>query len=57
MQFGEDYGNPPTEQMAIAVMATIPVFVLFFFLQRLVKKGFGLSGLKGSDQLSPVQDS
>jgi multiple sugar transport system permease protein len=46
VQFGEDYGNPPTEQMAIAVLATIPVFVLFWVLQRLVNKGFGLSGLK-----------
>jgi multiple sugar transport system permease protein len=46
VQFGEDYGNPPTEQMAIAVLATIPVFVLFWILQRSVNKGFGLSGLK-----------
>lgn len=46
VQFGEDYGNPPTEQMAIAVLATIPVFALFWVLQRLVNKGFGLSGLK-----------
>ena len=46
VQFGEDYGNPPTEQMAIAVLATIPVFVLFWVLQRSVNKGFGLSGLK-----------
>jgi multiple sugar transport system permease protein len=48
VRFGEDYGNPPTEQMAIAVLATIPVFVLFMLLQRFVfKAGFGLSGLKG----------
>lgn len=47
VRFGEDYGNPPTEQMAIAVLATIPVFVLFLLLQRFVKTGFGLSGLKG----------
>ena len=46
VQFGEDYGNPPTEQMAIAVLATIPVFVLFWVLQRLINKGFGLSGLR-----------
>ncbi len=46
VQFGEDYGNPPTEQMAIAVLATIPVFLLFAVLQRLVNRGFGLSGLK-----------
>ena len=46
VQFGEDYGNPPTEQMAIAVLATIPVFLLFWILQRSVNKGFGLSGLK-----------
>ena len=46
-QFGEDYGNPPTEQMAIAVLATIPVFLLFLLLQRGMRRGFGLSGLKG----------
>lgn len=46
VQYGEDYGNPPTEQMAIAVLATIPVFVLFAVLQRSVNRGFGLSGLK-----------
>jgi multiple sugar transport system permease protein len=46
VQFSEDYGNPPTEQMAIAVLATIPVFALFWLLQRLVNKGFGLTGLK-----------
>ncbi len=47
VQFGEDYGNPPTEQMAIAVLATIPVFLLFALLQRGLRRGFGLSGLKG----------
>ena len=46
VQFGEDYGNPPTEQMAIAVLATIPTFLLFALLQRWVNRGFGLSGLK-----------
>lgn len=46
VQFGEDYGNPPTEQMVIAVLATLPVFLLFAILQRSVNKGFGLSGLK-----------
>ena len=46
VQFGDDYGNPPTEQMAIAVLATIPVFVLFAVLQRAFNRGFGLSGLK-----------
>ncbi|MBM3564489.1 MAG: carbohydrate ABC transporter permease [Alphaproteobacteria bacterium] len=46
IQFGEDYGNPPTEQMAIAVLATLPVFLLFALLQRWVNRGFGLSGLK-----------
>ena len=29
VQFGEEYGNPATEQMAIAVLATLPVFLLF----------------------------
>jgi multiple sugar transport system permease protein len=47
VRFGEDYGNPPTEQMAIAVLATIPVFLLFLLLQRTLRSGFGLSGLKG----------
>jgi multiple sugar transport system permease protein len=46
VQFGEDYGNPPTEQMVIAVLATLPVFLLFAILQRWVNRGFGLSGLK-----------
>ncbi len=46
VQFGQDYGNPPTEQMAVAVMATIPVFLLFIVLQRAIQRGFGLSGLK-----------
>jgi multiple sugar transport system permease protein len=46
VQFGEDHGNPPTEQMAIAVLATIPTFLLFVLLQRWVNRGFGLSGLK-----------
>lgn len=47
VRFGEDYGNPPTEQMAIAVLATVPVFLLFLVLQRALRSGFGLSGLKG----------
>ena len=46
VRFGENYSNPPTEQMAIAVLATIPTFLLFAVLQRLVNRGFGLSGLK-----------
>ena len=46
MRFGDDYGNPPTEQMAIAVLATLPTFILFIALQKLVNRGFGLSGLK-----------
>lgn len=46
VQFAEDYGNPPTEQMAIAVLATIPVFLIFAVLQRAMNRGFGLSGLK-----------
>lgn len=44
--FNEDYGTPPTEQMAIAVLATIPIFLLFVVLQRWIKQGFGVSGLK-----------
>lgn len=46
VRFGDDYGNPPTEQMAIAVLATIPTFLLFWILQRWVNRGFGVSGLK-----------
>ncbi len=44
--FNEDYGTPPTEQMAIAVLATMPIFCLFILLQRWINRGFGLSGLK-----------
>ena len=47
VRFGDDYGNPPTEQMAIAVLATIPIFLLFLMLQRALRKGFDLSALKG----------
>jgi len=47
VRFGEDYGNPPTEQMAIAVLAAIPVFLLFLMFQRALRRGFGLSGLTG----------
>jgi multiple sugar transport system permease protein len=46
VQLGEEYGNPATEQMAIAVLATLPVFLLFLILQRSINRGFGLSGLK-----------
>jgi multiple sugar transport system permease protein len=46
VQFGEEFGNPATEQMAIAVLATLPVFLLFLILQRSINRGFGLSGLK-----------
>jgi hypothetical protein len=45
--FGEDYGIPLTEQMAIAVLATIPVFLLFALLRRGLRRGFGLSKLQG----------
>ncbi|MBP1718113.1 MAG: ugpE 2, partial [Deltaproteobacteria bacterium] len=47
VRFGEDYGNPPTEQMAIGVLATIPVFLVFWILQRSLRTGFTMSGLKG----------
>jgi multiple sugar transport system permease protein len=47
VRFGEDYGNPPTEQMAIAVLATIPVFLIFWVLQKSLRTGFTMSGLKG----------
>jgi ABC-type maltose transport system permease subunit len=29
------------------VLATVPVFVLFLLLQRALRSGFGLAGLKG----------
>lgn len=44
--FSELYDNPANEQMAIGVLATIPVFLVFWGLQRMVNRGFGLSGLK-----------
>lgn len=46
IRFTEDYGSPPTEQLAIAVLATIPTILIFVILQRAVNRGFGLSGLK-----------
>jgi ABC-type glycerol-3-phosphate transport system permease component len=46
VRFAEDYGSPPTEQLAIAVLATIPTVLVFAILQRAVNRGFGLSGLK-----------
>jgi multiple sugar transport system permease protein len=46
VRFAEDYGSPPTEQLAIAVLATIPTVLIFMILQRAVNRGFGLSGLK-----------
>lgn len=46
VRFAEDYGSPPTEQLSIAVLATIPTVLLFVILQRAVNRGFGLSGLK-----------
>jgi multiple sugar transport system permease protein len=46
VRFAEDYGSPPTEQLAIAVLATIPTVLLFVILQRALNRGFGLSGLK-----------
>lgn len=46
VRFAEDYGSPPTEQLAIAVLATIPTVLVFVILQRAVNRGFGLSGLK-----------
>lgn len=46
VRFAEDYGSPPTEQLAIAVLATIPTVLIFVILQRALNRGFGLSGLK-----------
>ncbi len=46
VQLAELYDNPANELMAISVLATLPVFLVFWILQRLVNRGFGLSGLK-----------
>lgn len=46
VQIGEDYGNPPSEQLAIATLATIPVVLIFVLFQRAITRGFGLAGLK-----------
>ena len=47
VRFGEDFANPATEEMAIAVLATIPVFLVFWMLQKGLRTGFTLTGLKG----------
>jgi len=46
VQLAELYDNPANELMAISVLATLPVFLVFWILQRSVNRGFGLSGLK-----------
>src|SRR5258708_12331101 len=46
VQFGEEYGNPATEQMAIAVLATLPVFLLFLILRRSVIHRLGFTAFK-----------
>jgi len=46
-RFSEDFAAPPNEQMAIAVLATIPVVIVFWSLQRTLRTGFTLTGLKG----------
>lgn len=46
VQLAELYDNPANELMAISVLATLPVFLVFWMLQRAVNRGFGLSGLK-----------
>lgn len=46
VQLEELYDNPANELMAISVLATLPVFLVFWILQRSVNRGFGLSGLK-----------
>jgi ABC-type glycerol-3-phosphate transport system permease component len=47
VRFSEDFAAPPNEQMAIAVLATIPVVLVFWILQRSLRTGFTLTGLKG----------
>jgi len=46
VRFGDDYGNPPTEQMPLPCSPPCRL-PLFLVLQRALRKGFDLSAFKG----------
>jgi ABC-type glycerol-3-phosphate transport system permease component len=43
----EEYIFPPNEILAISVLATIPVVTVFWLLQKFLRTGFALTGIKG----------
>lgn len=45
--FAEQYGTNTNYQMAGALIATVPVLILFFMLQKQFIEGIALSGMKG----------
>lgn len=45
--FNQEFGTQWAELMAASVMATIPVLLLFLFLQRFLVQGLATTGLKG----------
>ncbi len=45
--FEEQYNIPQNEVLVIAVLATIPALVVFWLLQKFLRTGFTLTGLKG----------
>ena len=45
--FNQEFGTQWAELMAASVMATIPVLILFLFLQRFLVQGLATTGLKG----------
>jgi len=45
--FSEQYGTNIHWQMAGALIAALPMLVLFFLLQRQIIEGIALTGMKG----------
>lgn len=45
--FRQEFGVRWAELMAASVMATVPVIILFLFLQRFLVQGMATTGLKG----------
>ncbi len=45
--FNQEFGTQWAELMAASVMVTVPVLILFLFLQRFLVKGLATTGLKG----------
>jgi multiple sugar transport system permease protein len=45
--FNQEFGTQWAELMAASVMATIPVLLLFLYLQRFLVQGLATTGLKG----------